>query len=151
MEKCVEKPQFSPNDWNDKLEAGCYPYAMDWTERNVYILIGDLIGRPMESYHTDEEIIQTLIDELNHFGYTVRESSLEENKPNHKKIYLMRAKFSGRYHLFREDDNGWSHKYPGKLPTNLDFWKEKVIESPEQMLGEEYYGWFFLIGKKTGC
>ena len=68
---------------------------------------------------------------------------------NFTKIYLMRAKFSGRYHLFREDVDGWSHKYNGRLPTNLDFFGN-VLSSPDKICGEDYYGWFFLVSKKAG-
>lgn len=149
METTFEKPKFSPERWADSIDAGCYPYAMNWTHRNEFLLVGEIIGKPMESYRTDEELVGTLIRELEFLGYTVKESNLEEELSNHIKIYLMRAKFSGRYHLFREDADGWSHKYNGKLPTNLDF-LGKVLTSPDKILGDEYYGWFFLVSKKAG-
>lgn len=149
MDNTFEKPKFSPNEWECIIEAGCYPYAMNWTQRNEYMLIGDIIGKPMESYRTDEELIGTLIKELEFLGYTVKQSNLEEEMPNCIKIYLMRAKFSGRYHLFREDADGWSHKYNGKLPTNLDFFGN-ALSSPDKICGDDYYGWFFLVSKKAG-
>lgn len=143
------KPRFSPSAWEDKKDAGCYPYAMNWHHRNEWLLIGDIIGKRMEGYHTDEELIATLKEELEFLGYSVKDSTFDEEKSNHTKIYLMRAYFSGRYHLFREDQDGWSHKYPGSLPINLDFFGE-ILWNPDEIDKKEYYGWFFLIGKKAG-
>lgn len=145
----LEKPCFSPADWKDKKESGCYSYAMNWPDRNQFLLIGEIIGKPMESYRTDEELIATLKEELEFLGYSIRESTFEEEKLNHIKIYLMRAYFSGRYHLFREDQDGWSHKYPGSLPINLDFWG-KILTNPDELNKEDFYGWFFLVSKKIG-
>ena len=54
MGNTFDKPKFSPNEWENIIDAGCYPYAMNWTHRNEYLLVGDIIGKPMESYRTDE-------------------------------------------------------------------------------------------------
>ena len=148
-EQCLEKTNFSPQEWVQSKEAGCYPYAMNWLQMNKFILIGDLIGNRMESYHSDEELIQTFTEELESLGYVVRKISVDEETLNGRKIYLMRAYFSGRYHLFREDSEGWSHKYPGALPVNLDFDGE-LLTNPDEIHKDEFYGWCFEISRKTG-
>lgn len=147
--KILSNPYFSPNDWKNNIKAGCYPYAMDWRHLNSYLLIGDLIGKPMDSDHSDKELVQTFKEELENEGYLVIESDADKEISGYKKIFLMRSRFNGRYHLFRQDVDGWSHKYPGELPVNVDF-QGRVLEDPGLIDEGEFYGWYFLVGKKTG-
>ena len=145
----LEIPVFSPDEWEDNIDAGCYSYAMDWRDITKFMLLGERIGKKMESWREDDELIQTLKEELDHFGYTVTETTVDAETPGCKKIYLMRAFLFGRYHFFREDKDGWSHKYPGGLPINWDFEGNPLV-NPDLIRKDAYYGWCFAIGRKTG-
>lgn len=142
-------PKFEPSKWEEFLDAGCYPYALNLSA-NQFFLIGDLIGKTCVSTTPDDILVKILKEELETiFDYEVEEIETGvKAKKGEKKIYLQRHNHSGYYHLFREDsDEKWSHKYPGELPIRKDSIGQ-IIEDPDAIVDKPFTGWCFLLRKK---
>ncbi len=140
-------PKFQPKVWAGALiDAGCYPYAANffWAE---FLQIGGIIGSPCNGTTPDQELVNTLKEELGFIGY----ASIEEVDINYKtnpgelKIYLARTNVLGTYHMFRQDSNGlWSHKFKGVLPTERDY-EKKLLRKPKDLDNFPYHGWCFKL------
>lgn len=143
-------PKYRPNRWKYAINAGCYPYAIDMFQ-NEFFLVGDLIGKRCDNKVSNEQLINTLIEELNEIGYEVIEIEDANEKINSDefKIYLQREEHTGFYHFFRQDVDGiWSHKYPFELPTRKDSLGNKILD-PELMLEATVFGWCFRLKKRA--
>lgn len=150
VRKSVNTPKYRPNRWKHAIQAGCYPYAIDLFQ-DEFFLVGDLIGKRCDSKATDEQLIDTLLEELNEIGYDVIEIEDTDEKVSSDefKIYLQREQHTGYYHFFRQDeDDIWSHKFPNELPIREDS-LENEITDPEKMLETAFLGWCFRLKKKV--
>lgn len=137
-----KKPKYRPNRWKHAIKAGCYPYALDLFQ-DEFFLVGDFIGKRCDCQVSDNQLIDTLLEELEELGFVVVEIEFVDERINENefKIYLQRDFNTGYYHFFREDDNGiWSHKFPNELPIekNLKELKEDI-----------YSNWCFKLKRKA--
>lgn len=124
-------PKYNPKEWEKAIEAGCYPYAINLLV-NKFFLIGDLIGKHCNEKVSDEELIETLKEELETiFDFKVEEVDFNESvRKDEFKIYLQRDEHTGYYHIYRQDNNDvWSHKFPNKLPIQEFFEGEKLKDT----------------------
>lgn len=137
-------PKYKPKAWKKYLNAGCYPYALDWKVNRFY-LVGELIGEKCDCYVSDEYLIRVLIQELKLvFRYEAELVDAEYKcKADEKKIFLQRHNQTGYYHFYREDDNGeWSNKFLNELPVKINSIR-KILKDPYTS------GWCFLLKKMT--
>lgn len=142
--------EFRPRKWAGRLlGAGCYPYAANFF-CDRFIQIGGIIGKPCNMLTPDDELILVLQEELLYMGYqSVKEVQTDYKvQPGELKIYLQRMANLGRYHMFRQNDDGlWSHKFRNMLPTEKNY-AQTPLYSPAQICEDEkftYYGWCFLL------
>lgn len=150
VRKSVNTPKYKPNRWKHAIKAGCYPYAIDLFQ-DEFILVGDLIGKRCDSNVSDEQLIDTLLEELNEIGYDVSEIEDTDEKINSDewKIYLQREQHTGYYHFLRQDEDGiWSHKFPDELPIRKDSLGNEIVD-PEMMVETAFLGWCFRLKKKA--
>lgn len=135
--------------WKRYIKAGCYQYAIE-DYRNEFFVVGDTIGKRCNEKVSDEILIETLTEELEIMGYSLKEVETDYQVRNGEfKIYLQRDEHTGYYHFLKQMGNGyWFHKFPGELPTDLDSYGEE-IDSPEAMIESPFYGWCFCLEKRT--
>lgn len=142
IHKGENKPKYRPNKWKHAIKAGCYPYALDLFQ-NEFFLVGDLLGKRCDSSVSDEQLIDTLMEELEVIGFDVVEIEYIDEKisANEFKIYLQRDFHSGYYHFLRQDEDGeWSHKSPNKIPTKM---------TTEELMGDMACNWCFKLKRKA--
>ena len=150
IRKGVNTPKYRPNRWKHAINAGCYPYAIDLFQ-DEFFLVGDLIGKRCDNKVSNEQLINTLLEELYEIGYEVVEIEDIDEKINldEFKIYLQREQQTGFYHFLRQDEDGiWSHKYPFELPTRKDSLGNEITD-PNMMIESAFYGWCFRLKKKA--
>lgn len=143
-------PTYSSSEWNEFLEAGCYPYAIN-LKMNQFVLIGDFIGKTCTSLTSDEELIKTFKQELKEiFEIEVIEVDTKYKvSEGEKMVYIQREDHTGYYHLLRQDDDGkWSHKFPNELPIREDSLGQ-IIECPDAMVEAHSRGWCFMLRKES--
>lgn len=148
--KELRKLKFEPRKWEEYIDAGCYPYALDLF-CNQFILVGDFIGKRCNEKVSDKFLVDTLKEELSFLGYQIKEIDTEYciKKEYEFKIYLQRDEHTGYYHFLRQDISDiWSHKFPKEVPTNIDSYGQ-LIENPETMIESPFYGWCFLLRKTS--
>lgn len=124
--------------WKDKLEAGCYPYALK-IPINEFCLIGEFIGNPCTGITSEKELIETFKQEVQEiFNYKLEETNWETiPKDNQFKVILVRDFHSGYYHFYRQNSEGvFTDKIPGELP---------MLATEREILGENKQIWFFLV------
>ena len=142
----VEYPlEFNPIEWETRMEANCYTYALN-LEENEGFMIGDFIGKRVTSKDSIGLQIQVLQEEIEALGFYILKCDVEDFVDEDSfKIYIEWNE-KNQYHFLRQDIDGiWSHKAGGFLPTRFDK-KGFLIMNPETR-EEHYQGMCFLISK----
>lgn len=149
LRKLENPPTFSVEEWGEGIATGCYNYAINVLANDFY-LVGDFIGNRCTEYTTDEELIDTLISELEEkFYYKVEETTRKvKPKENQFKICLLRDFHTGYYTFYRQNVDGtWSCKIPSDIPQ---------IEKEESIFSGSSNGytnpkiWIFLVTDLEG-
>lgn len=139
--------EFYPEEWENYLKAGCYPYSLN-LKVDRFALIGDFIGKRCTKRADEFTLIKTLEEETGFLGFEIRQVKLREIthlKEGEFLIYLRRDKHLGVYHLLRRDDNGiWSHKFPDEYPIKANFLEEEYVR-PNNRFAK---GWMFALKPK---
>ena len=139
---------FRPNMWKHFIDAGCYSYALD-IRINDFFLVGDFIGKRCNAHVSDQQLIETLIEEVSFLGFHIQPTKTESPiRSDQRKIYLQRFEHSGHYHFLRQDSDGiWSHKFPQELPVQKDSYGEIILD-PDGMIEAPFSGWCFVLEKR---
>lgn len=142
---------FEPDNWKDFWRGNCYEYLLNFRNpAEKQVTVGSIIGKEFQPFQSNQELLDTLKEELSALGFLMKESdSNKQNIQKKLKFFLSRSR-CGDYHFYRLDSNGeWSHKFSSSKPSNLDFMGNKII-LPEQICPTDInIGYYTLELEKT--
>lgn len=140
-------PKFYPKRFKgERLKwQGCWPYALN-AKYPYFALVGDFIGKRRKYNATNQELIETIIEEGEYFGLEIKQVSEDYiTSKGEYLIYLRRCVHSGYYHFLRKDANGyWSHKHPGQAPEMVNFKKDHYVSKENPY----FVGFLFSVKEK---
>lgn len=142
----IEYPlEFDPTQWEDKMRANCYTYALGLDEDEGF-LIGDFIGKRVTDKNTMSKQLDIFKEELEALGFDIIKCDVDDfAEEGYQKIYIEWNE-KNQYHFLRQNADGvWSHKAEGFLPTIYDK-SGHIILNPENRF-EHIYGMCFLISQ----
>lgn len=137
---------FEPRKWDNFLTANCYEYLLNFQNSSCTPLtVGSYIGKEFQCYRSNDELINTLQEELFYLGFSIELTSSNSITPfNKMKFYISRSR-CGDYHFYRLDSNNkWSHKFAYSEPTNLDFSGNPIVLPEKACKTDMSVGYFFL-------
>lgn len=138
---------FSHSIWEDYWIGNCYEYLLNYQNPSkTSITVGSLIGKEFMPYYSNQELIDTLTEELHMLGFTVEGTDTHSTVPDGKMKFFVSRSRCGDYHFYRLDFNGdWSHKLSYSAPSNLDFSGNKIF-LPETACSTDIAIGYFLLG-----
>lgn len=141
---------FEPQIWKDFVDANCYAYLLNYRNPDELTLyVGSLIGRVFQPNQSNQELIETLTEEMEFLGFLVEKTTSYSEIPINTMKFFVSRSICGDYHFYRLDSNGkWSHKMAYSEPSSCDF-DDNPITLPEYACSTDInLGYYFLRFRK---
>lgn len=135
--------------WTFYNVANCYSYAINFLQDVSHLNPGEIAGLDRQETYSDEELVKRVRMDVEAAGFTMRESSFEENLEDIEswKIAIMNCSQEDRFydfHFLREGrDMQWMHKVPDAQFASKYDKMFKVIKDPAEA---RYHYNYHLVG-----